>query len=105
MCVCVCTCVSVCTQEGDAFGPAEGMNKHSGRQQDRECVDVRCARELPVATGDKGRDTHSQVEPLKLISQTCDFQFQTRDTNPALNFYADRGPSPPHATHGLWVGW
>ncbi len=31
------------------------------------------------------------VEPPKLISQTCDFQFQTRDTNPTLNIHAESG--------------
>lgn len=41
--------------------------------------------------------THTQtlnVDPPKLISQTCDFQFQTRDTNPTLNIQAESGWGP-----------
>lgn len=40
----------------------------------------------------KGMHTHTHtlnVEPPKLISQTCDFQFQTGDTNPTLNIHAE----------------
>lgn len=58
--------------------------------------------------------THAEsVKPPKLISQTCDFQFQTGDTNPALNIHAESGWETlrSHAALaavgwvGGWEGW
>jgi len=62
--VCVCVCVCVCDRVGSLC---------CQWRQGKRCI-------------------HTQtlnVEPPKLISQTCDFQFQTRDTNPALNIHAE----------------
>lgn len=49
------------------------------------------------------------VKPPKLISQTCDFQFQSADTNPALNIHAGAAGAPhrplPPWGRVLTVGW
>ena len=79
------------------FGPTEALNKYSETQQDKGCVPVCRGSLLPLETGEEMHthaDTHTHiptlnVEPPKLINQTCDFQFQTRDTNPALNIHAE----------------
>lgn len=87
------------------FGPAEAVNKHSEMKQDQGCCVCVCAcvcdSPLPLETGEE-MHTHAHtyvhahvqtlnVETPKLISQTCDFQFQTGDTNPALNIHAESG--------------
>lgn len=89
---------------GVVFGPAEAVNKHSDSQQDQWRQGCVCRDSLlPLETREEMCAAQTRnVEPLKLISQTCDFQFQTRDTNPTLNIHAEssRGSSPVPCCRG-----